>query len=399
MSLAQDVTIEDLMHAINFNWEKDQDRTLSQSQFPAGSRIAGMSPPNDGKTTTFAGIFSRANSKVGDTLHTNRLFKCRMLENGSSVHQDVSDLSNGLFPAKTQTYLGFKSSPGLLLEEFLKADIPVAGNLLRKLGREPKFFHRALQISINDLPGETISQVMWQYRLKAGTPQQKVLADAIGNAITEMRNCQSYIFILNAALAHGLGLPIEQERDPNVSRDPDVNLVRMLEDIATYKANHNQRVNAIFVVISQWDKLEPRAKELDFDLFDPDLVTRQHDLEEFVRHCFPQFFGMLHSCGAKLVNYYPTFFQTVKEKVDVNGTLELREKLFKDNIEYYKPDGSLGLKSVDRPHIMTLDVNDVEARMTDKWKNVRQISASWQTFDTLLNDMMKLAVNVKGFSL
>jgi hypothetical protein len=322
-----------------------------------------------------------------------------MLEHGSSVHQDVSDLSNGIFPAKTQTYLGFKSSPGLLLEEFLNVDVPVVGGIMKKLrGSDPKMYHCALQISINDLPGETISQVMWQYRLKAGTPQQKVLADAIGNAITEMRNCQAYIFILNAALAHGLGLPIETERDPNVSRDPDVNLVRMLEDIASYKSVHGQNINAVFVIIAQWDKLEPRAKQLDFDLFDPDLVTRQHDLEEFVRHCFPQFFGMLHSCGAKLVNYYPTFFQTIKEKDPVSG--ELREKKFPDGIEYYNVDGSLGLRQVERPHIMTLDPEDLEARMQHgKWANVRQISASWQTFDTLLNDIMKLAVNVKGFTL
>jgi hypothetical protein len=392
VSLVDEVTGQDILRAINFNWDRDKDRSLSESQFPVGNRVALMSPPNDGKTTTVAGMFSRANAKVGDTLHHKRRFLCRMLERGSTIHQDVSDLSNGIFPAKTQTYLGFKSSPGLLLEDYLNVDVPVAGGIMKALGRKPRLYHRALQVSINDLPGETISQVMWQYRMKAGTPQQKVLADAIGNAVTEMRNCQAYIFILNCALAHGLGLPIEYERDPNVSRDPDVNAVRMLEDIASYKSRHNQQINAIYVVLAQWDKLEPRAKELDFDLFDPNLAQRQKDLEEFVRHCFPQFFGMLHSCGAKLVNYYPTFFQTVKEKDSVTG--ELREKMFTDSVAYYV-DGQLHYKQVERPHIMTKDPKDLEARMQyGKWANVRQISASWETFDKLLNDIMELAVKV-----
>ncbi len=389
MTLNPDLTIQDVLTAINFNWERDQDKALTESEFPVGSRLALMSPPGDGKTTTVAGMFMRANTKVGDTLHTDCQFKCRMLERGSSVHQDVSDLSNGIFPAKTQTYLGFRSSPGLLLEQFRHVgfSIPLTGRIFGRdnLRPAPKLWHKALQISINDLPGETLSQVMWQYRLKTG-PQQKIISDAIGNAITEMRNCQAYIFILNAALAHGLGLPIEVERDPNVSRDPDVNLVRMLEDIANYKAKHGQPIKVAYVVITQWDKLEPRATRLGFDLFDRNLVKRQSDLEEFVRHCFPQFFGTLHSSGAKLVNYYPTFFQTEKDK-------ECNEIKYKDDIEYYLPNGTLGIKTVERPHIMTKDINDPEA--PSLWTNVRKISCSEESFDTLLNDIMKLAVTVK----
>ena len=389
MTLAPDITVQQVLNAIGFNWERDYDKALTESEFPAGSRIALMSPPNDGKTTTVAGLFMRANGKVGDTLHTDSKFKCRMLERGSSVHQDVSDLSNGIFPAKTQTYLGFRSSPGLLLEQFrhIGLSIPLTGRIFGRnnLRPAPKLWHKALQISINDLPGETLNQVMWQYRLKTG-PQQKVIADMIGNAITEMRNCQAYIFILNAALAHGLGLPIESERDPNVSRDPDVNLVRMLEDIANYKAKHSQQIKAAYVVITQWDKLEPRASQIGFDLFDTNLVRRQSDLEEFVRHCFPQFFGALHSSGVKLVNYYPTFFQTEKNK---DGT----EIFHEDQLEYYDVNGQLGIKTVRRPHIMTKDLMDPEAKSI--WENVRKISCSEQSFDTLLNDIMQLAVNVR----
>jgi hypothetical protein len=249
----------------------------------------------------------------------------------------------------------------------------------------PKLYHRALQVSINDLPGETLSQVMWQYRMKTG-PQQKFIQDTIGNAINEMRNCQAYIFILNAALAHGLGLPIEAERDPNVSRDPDVNLTRMLEDIANYKAKHDQKIKAAFVVISQWDKLEPRAAKLGFDLFDKNLVKRQADLEEFVRRCFPQFFGTLHSSGINLINYYPTFFQTEKNE-------QGEEIQHEDTIEYYQPNNTLAVKTVNRPHIMQRDIFDPEARTL--WENVRKISYSEETFDKLLGDVMELAVNVK----
>jgi hypothetical protein len=384
--MSQDtLSIADFAAALNINFERDSKHAPCEGDFPDGNRVALIAPPAAGKTTTVSGLFMRANKKVGETLHTDAPFKCRMQEGGSNIHQDVADLSDGIFPAKTQTYLGFRSSPGLLLEQskYAALSIPFTGRIFGREDLRPRkeMWHKMLRISINDLPGETLTQVMWQVRAKVGI-QQQMIRDTISNAIQEMRSCQAYIFILKASLARGLGLPIETERDQTVSRDPDVNLVRMLEDIVNYKAKHGEEIKAAYIVISAWDKLAPKAEKLGFDMFDSNMVKRQTTLEQFVMNCFPQFFGTLHSSGIKNINYYPTFFQTETHE---DGT----EKMFEDELPYCMPDGTPSIKIIKRPHIMTKDINDPNAR--NIWQNVRSISYSAESYDQLLNDVMQLA--------
>jgi hypothetical protein len=381
LTLATDITVDDLLKAINWDPEKDYKPILQPGEFPSEQAVAAFSPAGHGKTTTIAGAAMRANFKVGDTLHTSKKFKCRTLEKGSTIHDDVSKLSMGLFPGKTQTFLGFRSSPALLVEECAEITIPFF--------RKPiEAFHKARQINICDLPGETLSSVQWQYRMKTGL-DKKNYSEMIGNAIMEMRSCQEFIPILNCAKAQGFGVPIESENDPNVNPDPDVSQVRQLEDIATHKSDHGERIREIYVVLSSWDRLEVKAKELGFDMYDPNLVKRQRTLEDFVRTAFFQFFAALHSCGIpeNRIHYYPTYFQTLK---DSDGN----EIKFEDTIEFYKPDGSLGLMKVKRPHIMTRDIND--AHQKNPFANIRRISYSEQSFDQLLNDIMKNAPTVKA---
>jgi hypothetical protein len=395
MTLAPELSIDDLLATLNWNPERDYRPILGPDEFPSQNRVAMISPAQHGKTTTVAGLFMRATRKVGDTLHTDCKFKARPLERASTIYQDVSDLSMGLFPAKTQTFLGFQSSPGLLVEQFRDVgfSIPLTGKIFGRDNLRPTrgIWHKARQISFNDLPGETLSQVQWQYRIKRERNgiEAKQFADLVGNAIMEMRNCQEFMFILNCAKAQGLGLPIEEESDPNVSRDPDVSQVRQLDDIAQHKAKHGERIKEIYVILASWDKLEAKAKDLGFDMFDPNLVRRQNVLEEFTRHCFFQFFGMLHSCGIPQshIHYYPTYFQTMKDK----DGLELK---FEDPVEYMKPDGSIGIRIVKRPHIMVKDIRDSQTKTI--WQNVRAISHSEETFEAILDDVMLHAPTVKS---
>ena len=394
MSLLPDISMDDLLTVMSWNPERDYKPILGPDEFASQNRIAMLSPAGHGKTTTVAGIFMRATRKVGDTLHTDCKFKARPLEHASSIFQDVSDLSMGVFPAKTQAFLGFRSSPGLLIEQFkdIGLSIPFTGKIFNRDNFRPTrgLWHKARQISFNDLPGETLSAVQWQYRLRQ--QQSKVaaeqFADLVGYAIMEMRNCQEFAFILNCAKAQGLGLPVEPETDPNVSKDPDVSQVRQLDDIAQYKFSHGERIKSIYVILAAWDKLEVKAKDLGFDMFDPNLVKRQNVLENFVRTCFFQFFGMLHSCGVPQnhIHYYPTYFQTIKDS-------EGSEIKFEDNVEYVLPDGKIGIKKVMRPHIMQKDIKDPHAKSV--FQNIRKISHSEESFDNLLNDMMLQAPTVK----
>ncbi len=374
MSIADEISVEDFLKALKIDYENKKHNTaVSEAEFPIGNRAALIAPPAAGKTVTVAGLFMRAQAKVRQTVHTNTPFFARILEKGSDIHQDISNLMDGHFPAKTQQYLGFRSSPGLLLERKKVVDVPFMG--------KKALWHRMLQLPICDLPGETLAQVIWQVRAQTSY-QQVATKNMIENAIAEMRESNAYIFILKASTAKGLGEQIEQEKDPTVSRDPDVNQVRMLEDLANYKARHGDQIKAAYVVITAVDKIQRRAQRLGFDLLSPH--TGQKDIENFVASCYQQFYAALHSSGIPIIKYYPMFFQTIKDD-------EGKEIIFDDPITRKNGDGSLGMKTVQRPHIMTKDLMDPSARTI--WENVRKISYSEEQFDKLLDDLMKLAVS------
>jgi hypothetical protein len=381
MSL-DNLSVQDFLTALNIDYERVRDQAPPEQAFPYGNRVALIAPPNAGKTANVCGIFMRAQRKVADTVNTDTPFYCRVLEKGSNIHQDISNLMDGYFPAKTRSYLGFRSSPGLLLEQkkFVGASIPLVGRIVgRNIRPRKQLWHKMLQLPICDLPGETLSKVMWQYRALSGA-EQAVSRRMIEDSIREMRESEAYIFILKASLAKGFGKQLEEERDPNVSRDPDVNLVRMLSDLANYKMRQGKEIKAAYVIISAWDKLKPLADRVGFDLLDP--YIGQQEIDRFVKSAFPQFYAELHSARIPLIQYYPTFFQT-----ETNEKGE--EILFKDPMEIREPNGTVTVTAIERPHIITKDALDPEAPW---YQNARRISCSDQQFDNLLNDLMKLAV-------
>jgi len=365
-------SIEDLLTALNINFpSREQETAPATSAFPYGNRVALMGPPNVGKTVTVAGLVMRAEHKVAATTHTDEPFYFRVLEHGSDIHQDVSNLRDGHFPAKTQNYLGFRSSPGLLFEQkkFIATSIPLIGRLVgRDVRPRKQLWHKMLQLPICDLPGETLSQVIWQVRAQTGS-QGAIIRKTIQCAINDMRECDAYIVMLKASLAKGLGIQLESEKDKTLSRDPDVNIVRMLEDLMTYKATHaGHKIKAVYVVISAWDKLKRVAERVGFDLLDP--YIGQSEIEHFVQACFPATYAAIQSLRVPIVRYYPTFFQV---ETDDQGN------------EIMSTD--LGFE--DTPKIMTKDVFDPQGEW---WQNARKISYSELPFDNLLNDLMKLAV-------
>lgn len=378
----EDVSVQDMLTALHWNPERSKERVPTQQEFPYGNKVAAIAPPAAGKSTVIAGLFHRAQQKVRETVHTDNPFYCRVLEGGSNIHQDISNLMSGYFPAKTRSYLGFRSSPGLLLEEkkFAPFKIPLSEKLLgRQLRPRKQLWHKLLQMVFCDLPGETLTQVMWQVRLQTQN-QQKMTQEIVERAIMEMRESNAYIFIVKASEAMGLGDQIEVTKDPTISTDPDVPLTRMTEDIVNYKTRQGQRIEKAFIAITGWDKLAPKATRLGIDLLSPH-VGREH-MENFVAHCYPQFYAALHSSlRGNDIEYYPLYFQTHKE----NG----KEKLFEDEIPYKTEDGSIGYKAVQRPHIIVKDMTDPRARTI--WDNVRKIEWSVVGYDRLLNDVMTLA--------
>lgn len=377
------LSVQDFLTALNWNPEKNRERVPGQSEFPYGNRVALISPPQAGKTATVSGLFMRAQQKVRETVYTDTPFYCRVLEGGSNIHQDISNLMSGYFPAKTRSYLGFRSSPGLLLEQkkFLNLEVPLTGKIFgHNIGRKQQLWHKMLQLPICDLPGETLTQVMWQVRALKSQAQIEATKEIIENAIIEMRESDAFIFILKASTAMGLGEQLESEHDSTISRDPDVNLTRMFEDIVQHKTEQGRQIKRSFIAITAWDKLARRAERLNFNILDP-YIGRQ-TMEDFVAACYPQFYAAMHSSlRSEQIDYYPLYFQTEK---DDKGN----EILFKDKIEYRDETGALGLKDVERPHIIVKDAFNSPQNI---WENVRKIQYSIVGYDRLLNDVMKLA--------
>jgi hypothetical protein len=166
--MSESLGITDFLDAAGIKMpEQRRDATPTIGQFPYGRRIAFLGTPGAGKTATVAGLVCRAEEKVGELAHSDSPFYCQVLEHGSDIHEDVSKLRKGFFPAKTETYLGFRSSPGLLMEwkKFLPMNIPLMGRLIgRDVGRRQQLWHKMLQLPICDLPGETLSQCIRQVR-------------------------------------------------------------------------------------------------------------------------------------------------------------------------------------------------------------------------------------------
>jgi hypothetical protein len=379
------LSVQDFLTALNWNPAQNREHVPGQNEFPYGNRVALISPPQEGKTAVVSGLFMRAQQKVRETVYTDTPFYCRVLEGGSNIHQDISNLMSGYFPSKTRSYLGFRSSPGLLLEQkkFLDLRVPLTGRLLGRenIGKRQQLWHKMLQLPICDLPGETLTQVMWQVRALQNKSQLLATKQIVENAIMEMRESDAYIFILKASTAMGLGQQLETEHDQTISSDPDVNITRMLEDLINYKMSQGKQIKRSFIAITAWDKMARRGQQLGFNFLDPYLGRRT--MEDFVASCYPQFYAALHSSlRSEQIDYYPLYFQT--EKND-NGT----EKIFEDEVMLRDETGTLMPRIVKRPHIIVKDVMSPDAR--NVFENARKIEYSIAGYDRLLNDVMKLA--------
>jgi hypothetical protein len=375
-------SLQDWLTAMDFHPQKRAEYVPQEQEFPYGNSVGLIAPPDAGKTCVLAGTFRRAQQKVKETKDTDTPFYCRVLEAGSNIHQDISNLTRGIFPAKTRSYLGFRSSPGLLLEQkkFAAASIPLTGRIFgREFRPRKQLWHKLLQLKACDLPGETLTQVMWQIRALTKDKMQTA-RDVIEHALAEMLEIDAAIFITKASEVLGFGEQIEKPVDITGNIDPDVPLTRMAEWILSTKMQRSERLKKIFVAITAWDKLAPRAEKLGINLLDP-FIGKQH-MENFVANCYPQFYAAIHSyVRDEDIEYYPLYYQTVKE----NG----REVLFEDEVAYYDEHRVLQYHKVRRPHIMVKSLEDPRNRSI--WDGVGKIEWSYNGFGRLLDDMMTLA--------
>lgn len=304
-----------------------------------------------GKSTVVGGIVMTAETLVADLEN----FYCQVLENTSDIHQDVSDLRDGHFPRKTAPFGAFATEAGLLMEWERKA-------LGVKIGT------KRLQVPICDVAGEDLAQMIKQVR--AVGPLGNIQKQAVRNLIAYVRDSDGFIITVKATRAKGLfpeGRQLETEQDKKLSRDPDVNLVRILEDLMNYKATHRSRpIKGIAVIITAWDMLKTEAERIGFDILNP--IVGQSDLQNFVKGCFPAVFAAIKSLRIPNVAYFPSFFE-----------VETRED---GSVQKWQQDGAPKIKQRQSTY----------GSPDEWWRDLRKVSYSESSFVSLIQWLRQFAV-------
>jgi len=265
--------------------------------FPTKNRLALIGTVGAGKSTVVGGLVMTAETLVAETTRTSQPFFCRVIEGSSEIHQDVSDLREGHFPKKTVPYGDFASEAGLLLEWERNVNLGFA---------KPTITRKLLQVPICDIAGEDLQQTIRQVRMQG--PLGDYSKQKVRNLIAYVRESDGYIITIKATRAKGFREQLEPEKDKYLSPDPDVNLVRLLEDLMNYKmVNRNRPIKGVAVVITAWDRMKDLADEVGFDILDPNVGQR--DLEKFVAGCFPSTYAAIQSLRVPNVKYFPSFFE------------------------------------------------------------------------------------------
>ena len=327
---------------------------LQANLFPAKSRIALIGTVGAGKSTVVGGVGITAETLVRESERTDHPFYCRVIEGSSEIHQDKSDLRAGHFPRKTQAYTGFASEAGLLLEW------------------EKKYFgqtvwHKYLQVPICDLAGEDIQQTIRQVVQKKDIGE--VSRQKVRNMIGYMRESDGFIICLKGTRAQGFRKQLEPEKDRLLSADPDVNMVRLLEDLLNFKMNNASRpIRGVAVIITAADILQREVgDEMGFNILDPNVG--QQDLEDFVAACFPATYAAIRSLRVPNVRFFPSFFEAETDS--------------KGKIQNWEDDP-------DSPKIKRREIH----AMSDDWRhNLRKISYSEKTYFNLIEWLRNFAAS------
>lgn len=320
-------------------------------QFPYKNRVSMIGTVAAGKSTVLGGIVMTSETLCADDPN----FFCRILEGTSEIHQDVSDLRDGHFPRKTVPFGAFATEAGLLMEWERKA-------LGFQIGK------KLLQVPICDVAGEDIAQMIRQVRVMSG-PLGNIQKQAVRNLIAYVQESDGFIVTIKATRAKGLfpgGAQLETEQHKELSADPDVNLVRILEHLMNYKATHRSRpIKGIAVVITAWDMLKDEADKIGFDILNP--VLGQSDLRNFVKGCFPAVYAAIKSLRIPNVAYFPSFFEVEKrEDGSLNKWRDGSPKIKQRQAGYGSPD--------------------------DWWRDLRKVSYSESSFVQLIEWLRQFAV-------
>jgi len=252
-------------------------------------------------------------------------FICRILERNSNIYGDVSNLRSGKFPEKTVAHDSFATEAGLLLtqKKFLGA--------------------KKIQIPICDVAGEDIQIMIQQYRKVAG-PLGTAAYSAANSLVRYIKESEGFIVAVDAsrAVIGRRGEQVQSETDKQIHPDPDVNLVRILNEVFDYKEQVRKPIKGIAIVITKWDELKPHVEHLGMNIMEP---TR-HDLMVFMDTFFPSVSQAIKSYQfahpSVDIAYFPTYVEIER---DDKGNPKKRD----DGSFKIKPKESMLIADVRKP--------------------------------------------------
>jgi len=118
-----------------------------------------------------------------------------------------------------------------------------------------------------------------------------------------MKSSKGHILTLCAPRIRLPGQKLDEE-PKGISRYPDVNMARMLDDVLNFKGN---KIESILVVITKWDQVAPHLID-EKGVKGIDLYRSQGDMERFMNNYFPGTKMALKKLEDKgLVHYYPSY--------------------------------------------------------------------------------------------
>jgi hypothetical protein len=171
---------------------------------------------------------------------------------------------------------------------------------------------KKLQTPITDIAGEDLQMLDMKYVKNVG-PLGNAVFSQEQRTLDYIKDSDIFMIALAADRVRGLvrrGGQIATESDGKLSRDPDVNLVRMLSQIIDYRDRKRKPIKGIAVILHKLDAVRKNVEDLGLNIFNEE---SQEDLNRFVDVFFPSVSQCIKSCRLAsknlIVKYFPSYVE------------------------------------------------------------------------------------------
>jgi GTPase SAR1 family protein len=278
------------------------------------SKFGLLGPVSAGKSSLCAGLVYECQNQSA----TNPNFYCRVISSDSPILRDANNLRIGKFPEKTDPTI---------------ADPPEAALLISKT---KLISNSGVFVPVCDVAGEVsdyLNDVSEGYtsaeriRNREGAVNRKV--------VDTVRDCQGFILTLDANDSILF-------REHYTSLDSDNYMHNVLTNVFEWRRRNNKPDPHIIIVLTKWDMVMTRAKDLQMDAYDG-----EHGLQRFLDNGFPALSMLLKPLRDKgMVRFFRSWFNLARDEnkqiVYWEGTTKPKIKIIENERSYirFKPDCS-----------------------------------------------------------